>query len=92
MSAGSSYADSPALTPIIYDPNRPKGKRRSSEGLSASIIPRIYHSTAILLNDGSIFVTGSNLNADVVPLADRYGTEYYVEKFFLPYFKALRRL
>ncbi|KAK0648097.1 glyoxal oxidase N-terminus-domain-containing protein [Cercophora newfieldiana] len=91
MSAGSSYADSPTLTPVIYDPNRPKGKRWSSEGLSASTIPRMYHSTAILLNDGSIFVSGSNPNADVVPLEDRYGTEYRVERFYPPYFSASRR-
>ncbi|KAK0752937.1 hypothetical protein B0T18DRAFT_385080 [Schizothecium vesticola] len=84
MSAGSSYADSPALTPIIYDPKRPKSRRWSLEGPSASTIPRMYHSTAILLNDGCIFVTRSNPNADVVPLADRYGTEYRVEKFFPP--------
>lgn len=91
MTAGASYAESPTLTPIIYDPKRPKGKRWSSDGLSASTIPRMYHSTAILLSDGSIFVSGSNPNADVIPLEDRYGTEYRIEKFYPPYFKASRR-
>ncbi|KAK5654267.1 hypothetical protein OQA88_7443 [Cercophora sp. LCS_1] len=91
MTAGASYAESPTLTPIIYDPKRPKGKRWHSEGLSASTIPRMYHSTAILLNDGSIFVSGSNPNADVVPLEDRYGTEYRVERFYPPYFTGARR-
>ncbi|KAK4451120.1 copper radical oxidase [Podospora aff. communis PSN243] len=91
MTAGSSYADDPTLTPVIYDPKRPKGKRWSSEGLSASTIPRMYHSTAILLHDGSIFVSGSNPNADVVPIDNKYGTEYRVERFYPPYFKASRR-
>jgi hypothetical protein len=91
MTAGASYAESPTLTPVIYDPNRPKGKRWSSDGLSASTIPRLYHSTAILLSDGSVFVSGSNPNADVIPLENRYGTEYRVEKFYPPYFSASRR-
>ncbi|KAK1749675.1 glyoxal oxidase [Echria macrotheca] len=91
MTAGASYAESPTLTPIIYDPKRPEGKRWSSEGLSASTIPRMYHSTAILLSDGSIFVSGSNPNSDVIPLEDRYGTEYRVERFYPPYFDGSRR-
>lgn len=91
MTAGASFAESPTLTPLIYNPKRPKGKRWSSDGLSASTIPRLYHSTAILLSDGSIFVSGSNPNADVVPLEDRYGTEYRVERFYPPYFSASRR-
>ncbi|KAK3349690.1 copper radical oxidase [Lasiosphaeria hispida] len=92
MTAGASYAESPTLTPIIYDPKRPKGEHWSSDGLSPSTIPRMYHSTAILLSDGSVFVSGSNPNSDVVPLEDtRYGTEYRVEKFYPPYFKASRR-
>lgn len=91
MTAGASYAEGPTLTPVIYDPRRPKGKRWSSEGLAASTIPRMYHSTAILLSDGSVFVSGSNPNADVVPLKDRYGTEYRVERFYPPYLNGTRR-
>jgi len=74
MTAGSSYAESPTLTPVIYDPKRPVGKRWSSDGLSASTIPRMYHSTAVLLSDGSVFISGSNPNADVFPLDNKYGT------------------
>jgi hypothetical protein len=91
MTAGSSYAESPTLTPVIYDPKRPVGKRWSSDGLSASTIPRMYHSTAVLLSDGSVFISGSNPNADVFPLDNKYGTEYRVEKFYPPYFNASRR-
>ena len=91
MTAGASYAESPTLTPVIYNPKGPKGKRWSSDGLSASTIPRMYHSSALLLSDGSVFVSGSNPNADVVPLEDRYGTEYRVEKFYPPYLRGSRR-
>ncbi len=51
-SIGSSYADEPVLTPVMYDPDAPAGKRWSSDGFSASTVPRMYHSTAILLPDG----------------------------------------
>ena len=48
-----SYADTPVLMPIMYDPSAPQGKRWSRDGLSASTIPRMYHSSATLLPDGS---------------------------------------
>lgn len=34
--------------------------------MGASTVPRLYHSTAILLPDGSIMTAGSNPNADFV--------------------------
>lgn len=49
---GQSYADDPVLTPVIYDPNAPAGQRFSSDGLQASEVPRMYHSSATLLPDG----------------------------------------
>lgn len=49
---GESYADHPTLMPVIYDPNAPAGSRWSRDGLSASTIPRMYHSVATLLPDG----------------------------------------
>ncbi|KAF5333967.1 hypothetical protein D9611_014940 [Ephemerocybe angulata] len=39
-------------------------QRFSRNGFSASAIPRMYHSSATLLPDGSVMVTGSNPNAD----------------------------
>ncbi|KAG6874492.1 hypothetical protein C0995_010402 [Termitomyces sp. Mi166 len=51
---GMSYADSPTLTPAIYDPAAPAGKRWSRNGLGASQIPRLYHSSAVLLPDGKV--------------------------------------
>ncbi|KAB5588064.1 Copper radical oxidase [Ceratobasidium theobromae] len=61
---GQSYADQPVYKPIIYDPTAPAGSRWSRKGLGASTVARMYHSTATLLPDGSVFVTGSNPNAD----------------------------
>lgn len=52
---GQSYADNPALTPAIYDPSASAGNRWSRDGLSASTIPRMYHSSATLLPDGTYF-------------------------------------
>jgi hypothetical protein len=49
---GQSYADDPVLTPVLYDPDAPAGSRWSSQGFSPSTVPRMYHSTAILLPDG----------------------------------------
>ena len=50
-----SYADNPVLMPVIYDPSQPQGKRWSRDGLSASTVPRMYHSSATLLPDGKIW-------------------------------------
>lgn len=49
----------------MYDPDAPLGSRFSVDGLSASTVPRLYHSSATLLPDGSVFVSGSNPNPDV---------------------------
>ena len=47
-----SYANNALLMPIMYDPSAAKGQRWSRDGLSASTIPRMYHSSATLLPDG----------------------------------------
>ncbi|KAJ8507234.1 hypothetical protein ONZ45_g10370 [Pleurotus djamor] len=66
---GSSDADHPALTAVVYDPNARPNQRFSSAGIPASEIPRMYHSTASLVPDG----TGSNpnLNVSTVTFAQR---------------------
>ncbi|KAI0043163.1 copper radical oxidase [Auriscalpium vulgare] len=88
---GESYADHPLLHPVLYNPNAPAGSRWTKEGMSPSEIPRMYHSSAILLPDGSVFVAGSNPNYDY-NVADNipYKTEYRVEKFFPSYFNQWR--
>ncbi|PPR02765.1 hypothetical protein CVT24_002239 [Panaeolus cyanescens] len=87
MPFGQSLAGGPVLRPAIYDPEAPRGKRWSQEGLFESKIPRMYHSTAVLLPDGSVFVAGSNPNADVV-LNAAFPTEYRADIFYPSYFSA----
>ncbi|KAF9552626.1 copper radical oxidase [Agrocybe pediades] len=87
MPYGVSLGAGPVLTPVLYDPLAPKGSRWSRKGLQASKIPRVYHSTAILLPDASVFVAGSNSNPDV-DLDTFFPTEYRSEIFYPPYFDA----
>jgi hypothetical protein len=90
MPYGESLATGPVLQPAIYDPNAPAGSRWSSAGLGSSNIPRLYHSSAILLPDGSVMVAGSNPNIDV-NLTTVYPTTYTAEIFYPSYFSASTR-
>ncbi|KAF8530384.1 glyoxal oxidase [Hysterangium stoloniferum] len=88
---GHSYADNPVYQPTIYHPTAPAGSRFQSAGLSAATIPRLYHSVAILLLDGSVFISGSNPNPDYTVGDDvAYPTEYRVERFFPLYYNKRR--
>ena len=87
MPAGPSLATGPVLTPAIYNPKAPKGSRWSNAGLSASQIPRLYHSSAILLPDASVILAGSNPHPDV-NLTAPYPTTYAADIFYPPYFRA----
>lgn len=59
---GQSYADNPQLQSWYFDPTKGKGKRWSTA--ATTTIPRMYHSSATLLADGSVLISGSNPNAD----------------------------
>ncbi|KAI0829837.1 DUF1929-domain-containing protein [Trametes gibbosa] len=87
---GESYADNAVLAPAIYDPTAPAGARWSREGLTASTIPRMYHSGATLLPDGSVLVSGSNPHADYTVDNVKFKTEYRVEYFYPSYFNSHR--
>ncbi|KAG9014848.1 hypothetical protein FRB94_009006 [Tulasnella sp. JGI-2019a] len=86
---GDSYADQPVYQPLIYDPSKPAGSRFTSDGLSPSTVARMYHSTATLLPDGSVFVAGSSPHPDVV-LNTEYPTTYTVERFYPWYYNHAR--
>jgi hypothetical protein len=90
MPYGESYATEPQLQPAIYDPAATSGKRWSMTGLGSSKIPRLYHSSAILLPDGSVMIAGSNPNIDA-NLTTIYPTTYKAEYFYPPYFNATTR-
>ncbi|KAJ1307837.1 hypothetical protein OPQ81_001919 [Rhizoctonia solani] len=85
MPFGMSLASDPVFKPVIYDPTKPSGKRWSDAGLGSSTIPRLYHSSALLLPDASVLVAGSNPNVDV-NLTTAFPTEYRAERFYPPYF------
>jgi hypothetical protein len=85
MLYGHSLAVGPVFQPLIYNPNAPTGSRWSSAGLGTSTIARLYHSTALLLPDGSVMVASSNPNADV-NTTTTYPTTYTAGYFYPTYF------
>ncbi|THH04913.1 hypothetical protein EW145_g5177 [Phellinidium pouzarii] len=89
MPWGESLCSDPVYTPAIYNPNAPQGSRWSDTGLQASTIPRLYHSSAILLPDASVLIAGSNPNIDV-NLSTIFPTTYKAEIFYPPYFNSTR--
>jgi hypothetical protein len=90
MPYGESLASGPLGQPAIYNPSSPAGSRWSTSGLSTSNIPRLYHSSALLLPDGSVMIAGSNPNIDV-NLTTVFPTTYTAEYFYPPYFSAKTR-
>ncbi|TEB14488.1 copper radical oxidase [Coprinellus micaceus] len=82
---GQSYADNPVMAPILYNPKAPAGQKFSRNGFQASNIPRMYHSSATLLPDGSVMVSGSNPNSDY-NAGVKFSTEYRTELFYPSYF------
>ncbi|CCF48116.1 hypothetical protein NDA11_003367 [Ustilago hordei] len=86
----------PTYVPVIYDPSKPQGQRITNAGLSASTIARLYHSSAVLLPDGSVMVAGSNPHQDVTldmptgTTPQAFNTTYEVEKWYPPYWDSPR--
>lgn len=87
---GASLASEPVGRPAIYNPRAATGQRWSFDGFDTSPIPRLYHSSAILLPDASVLVAGSNPNLDV-NLDVPYPTTYQAEVFYPSYFSAATR-
>lgn len=87
MPFGMSLATNPVLKPALYDPSKPRGQRWSDDGFQSSTIPRLYHSSALLLPDGSVMIAGSNPNVDFNDTTI-YPTEYRAEYFYPKYFSA----
>jgi hypothetical protein len=74
--------------PAIYNFSAPAGQRWNRTGLSASQNERMYHSTAILLPDSSILISGSNPNADFTTGQWRSRTD--VERWYPSYYNEAR--
>ncbi|BGP52027.1 hypothetical protein JCM10450v2_007998 [Rhodotorula kratochvilovae] len=90
---GQSYAQDPVLRPAYLNTSAPAGSMWDTD-VPASTIPRMYHSVATLLNDGSVWVGGSNPNVDVITEANNasypYKTEFRVERFYPSYYDSPR--
>lgn len=96
-SQGFGLADDPTMQVLIYEPFAPLGSRWTTG--AQSTIPRLYHSIATLLLDGSVLVAGSNPNEmPVVEDDDRsssssdggmfFPTEFRTERYFPLYFSS----
>jgi hypothetical protein len=83
---GFGLMSNPTQQALLYDPAQPLGQRW--ETLATSGIPRLYHSVALLMQDASVMVAGSNpvqmpmLQPDA---NDPYVTEFRVEQFVPTY-------
>ncbi|KAJ1386776.1 Immunoglobulin-like fold [Sesbania bispinosa] len=81
-SAGWWDADEPNFTPVLYNPEKPKGER--FKVLRPSQIARVYHSSSAVLPSGKIWVAGSNTH-NTYKDKDKFPTETRVEAFSPPY-------
>ncbi|THH26892.1 hypothetical protein EUX98_g7297 [Antrodiella citrinella] len=90
MAYGMSLCSGPQGQPALYDPRKPLGSRWSTTGFDTSSIARLYHSSAMLLPDGSVFIAGSNPNVDV-NTSTVFPTTYQAEIFYPSYFAATTR-
>ncbi|GAA5833629.1 hypothetical protein JCM11251_003187 [Rhodosporidiobolus azoricus] len=92
---GQSYARDPVLRPAIYNDSAPAGSRWNTS-FPSSTVARMYHSTATILPDGSVFIAGSSPSADVITEENNatypYKTEYRAERFYPNYYDLPRPL
>ncbi|KAI3673253.1 hypothetical protein L6452_39370 [Arctium lappa] len=77
--AGWENGRGPVLEPVIYKPDRPIGSRFELQ--NPSTIPRMYHSTAVLVRDGRVLVGGSNPHKCYNFTNVLYPTELSLEAF-----------
>ncbi|CAN1822392.1 Aldehyde oxidase GLOX1 [Linum perenne] len=86
--SGWGFAREPNLTPVLFNYKAPDKKQLFKE-LNPSTIPRMYHSTSVILPEGRVLVAGSNTNNGYIYDA-MFPTELRVEKFSPPYFDPAR--
>ena len=77
--AGFGLATNPNLNAVLYDPTKPINHRMSV--MANTTVARLYHSEAVLLDDGRVLVSGSDPE-DVRAFAPQ---EYRNEVFIPPY-------
>ncbi|KAF1809892.1 glyoxal oxidase [Eremomyces bilateralis CBS 781.70] len=85
---GFLLAANPTLELLLMDPTKPLGQRWMTD--AASEIPRLYHSVALLLLDGTILVAGSNpVEMPILKPTEQspYVTEFRMEIYTPPYLR-----
>jgi hypothetical protein len=83
---GFGLGAQPTQGALLYTPDAPLGKRWTK--LATSSIPRVYHSVALLLLDGTVMIAGSNPVEQPVLKATRsnpFATEFRIEIYTPPY-------
>lgn len=75
--AGFGLADQSNLNAILYDSRKPKHQRMSI--MANTTIPRMYHSEAVVMDDGRVLVSGSD------PEDNKHPQEHRLEVFLPPY-------
>ncbi|XP_073135480.1 aldehyde oxidase GLOX-like [Henckelia pumila] len=81
--AGWGSARNPVLSPVIYRPNNRVGSRFEVHNPSSR--PRMYHSTAILIRDGRVLVSGNNPHVYYNFATNLFPTDLSIEAFSPPY-------
>lgn len=75
--AGFGLANTPNYNAVLYDPSQPINERMTI--MANTTVARMYHSEAILMQDGRVLISGSD------PQSNAYPQEYRVEVFEPPY-------
>ncbi|XVF28331.1 hypothetical protein REPUB_Repub15cG0020300 [Reevesia pubescens] len=85
-SAGWELGRDPVLSPVLYRPDNGIGSRFETQ--NRTTIPRMYHSTAALIRDGRVLVSGSNPHAFYNFTGVLFPTELSLEAFSPAYLNA----
>ncbi|KAI4254185.1 MAG: hypothetical protein LQ352_003232 [Teloschistes flavicans] len=75
--AGFGLANTPNFNAVLYDPSKPVNQRMTI--MANTTVARLYHSEAILMQDGRVLISGSD------PQDGKNPEEYRVEVFEPPY-------
>ncbi|KAI0650924.1 glyoxal oxidase N-terminus-domain-containing protein [Trametes meyenii] len=83
---GNSNADHAVLTPSLYTPAAPLGRRISNVGMPSSGIARVYHSSITLTPQGNFLIGGSNPNSNTtVGAGIKFPSEFRIQTLDPPF-------